>query len=122
MGWLEGLRGQVVGLDSAPLMYYLEGNAAYIEKIRPFFAMVDKKECSVVTSVITLLEGLVMPIRRNDNELARKYYHILFDIDNIRTVAISPNIAEKAAQIRALHPAIKAPDAIQVAVAISSGA
>jgi hypothetical protein len=32
MGWLEDLRGQVVGLDSAPLMYYLEGNQDIISR------------------------------------------------------------------------------------------
>lgn len=122
MGWLEDLRGKVVGLDSAPLMYYLEGNPDYVGMVRPFFAMVDKGECSVVTSVVTLLEGLVIPVRKNDDELVRKYYHVLFDIENVNTIALSPYIAEKAARIRALHTAIKLPDAVQIATAIVGGA
>jgi predicted nucleic acid-binding protein len=122
MEWLENVRGQIVGLDSAPLMYYLESHPDYIEMMRPFFAMVDKRECRVVTSVLTLLEVLVMPIRKNDDVLARKYYHICFDIENIKTISLSPTIAERAARIRAFYPSIKSPDAIQVATAISGGA
>lgn len=121
MGWLEDLRGKVVGLDSAPVMYYVDKHPDYIEMLRPFFAMVDRGECSVVISVMTLLEGLVIPIRKNDEDLARKYYSLLYDIDGVKTVAISPNIAEKAAQLRAFHT-VHTPDAIHIATAISLGA
>ena len=36
MGWVGDLRGEVVGLDTAPLIYFVEKNQAYIDMLRPF--------------------------------------------------------------------------------------
>ncbi len=121
MAWLEDLRGKVVGLDTAPVIYYLESHEDYRELLHPFFAMVSKKECSVVTSVMTLVEGLILPLRAKDYEWERKYYTFLYSIDGVKTCDVSPNIAERAARLRATHN-ITAPDAIQVATAITARA
>ncbi|MGH2478957.1 MAG: type II toxin-antitoxin system VapC family toxin [Ktedonobacteraceae bacterium] len=121
MGWLEDLRGKVVGLDTVPIIYYLDGYQDFRETLHPFFAMVNNKECSVVTSVISLLEGLVKPISQNDEDWARKYYKFLYSTDGVKTYEVSPNIAERAARLRAFNN-IKAPDAIQVATAIHAKA
>lgn len=37
MGWVDTLHGKIVGLDTAPLIYYIEANPAYIHIIDPFF-------------------------------------------------------------------------------------
>lgn len=122
MGWLEDLRGQVVGLDTAPLIYYLDGRPDYKEILHPFFTMVNNRGCSIATSVVTLLEGLVLPKRKNDEEWERRYYNFLFSTNGVKTYNISANIAERAAQIRATYKDIKALDAIQIATAISARA
>ena len=31
MGWVEDLHGKTVGLDTAPLIYYIEQNKDYVE-------------------------------------------------------------------------------------------
>ena len=59
MGWIESLRGHVVGLDTAPLIYFMERHPTYLEIVRPFFVALDQGEFRAVTSVITLLEVLV---------------------------------------------------------------
>jgi hypothetical protein len=43
MEWLEALRGAVVGLDTAPLIYFVEENPTYLPFVRPFFEAVDRK-------------------------------------------------------------------------------
>ena len=121
MAWIEDLRGKVVGLDTAPVIYYLERNEHYREMLRPFFTMVSNKECSVVTSVMTLVEGLIFPLRANDYEWERKYYTFLYSAKGVKTCDVSPNIAERAARLRATHN-ITAPDAIQIATAIAAHA
>ena len=35
MGWVDALKGQVVGLDTAPLIYFTEQNGAYLELVDP---------------------------------------------------------------------------------------
>ena len=121
MEWINQLQGQVVGLDSAPLIYFIEQNPAYIEMMRLFFRASDRGEFQVVTSVMTLVEVLVYPLRRGDTALAQRYREILFDNQKLMTLEISEDIAELAAELRGSHN-LRAPDAIQMAAAIRGGA
>lgn len=70
MEWVEALRGTVVALDTAPLIYLIEENPTYLPFVRPFFKAVDQGEFKVVTSIVTLTEVLVHPMRHGDQELA----------------------------------------------------
>src|SRR5437764_9547125 len=72
MEWIEALRGTVVGLDTAPLIYFIEENPSYLHVVRPFFEAVDRGEFRVITSILTLTEVLVHPLRQGDHELAHK--------------------------------------------------
>jgi predicted nucleic acid-binding protein len=121
MEWLESLRGSVVGLDTAPLIYLIEENSTYLPFVRPFFEAVDRGEFRVTTSVLTLTEVLVHPMRHGDQELAEQYRRILLHASEVTTVPVSEMIAEEAAQLRARH-GLRTPDAIQLATAIRSGA
>ena len=121
MGWIESLRGSIVGLDTTPLIYYTEANPTYIEVVDPFFKAVERGEFIVVTSIVTLLEVLVRPFRDGDLELAQKYRDFLFDSDNVSMRFLSQKIVEEAAHLRAFHN-IRTPDAIQIATAIDADA
>ena len=37
MEWIDDLQEKTVGLDTAPLIYFIEENPAYIETVRFFF-------------------------------------------------------------------------------------
>ncbi len=121
MDWITALRGSKVGLDTTPLIYFIEENPVYLGTIEPFFEAVDRGEFSVVTSVVTLLEVLVHPFRRGDIQLAHQYRDILLNTDGLTTVSVSHAIAEEAARLRAAHN-IRTPDAIQMATALCEGA
>jgi predicted nucleic acid-binding protein len=82
---------------------------------------VDRGEIRVVTSVVTLLEVLVHPIRRGDEGLAQQYNDILLSSPHIMTVPVTPVTAQLAAELRA-EQNLKTPDAIQLATAIKYGA
>ena len=121
MEWLAQLQGQVVGLDSAPLIYFIEENPTYLEMTDAFFEAMVRGEFRVVTSVVTLLEVLVYPLRQGNRILAQQYRDILFDEEGLTTIEVSPAIAEVAAQLRATYN-VQTPDSIQMATAISGGA
>ena len=121
MEWLNSLRGTIVGLDTAPLIYFIEENPVYLPLVRPFFEAVDRGEFQVVTSVLTLTEVLVHPLRRGDHRLAYEYRQILLQARQVTTVPISEAIAEEAAVLRGKH-GLRTPDASQLATAIRSGA
>lgn len=121
MGWLDSLRGTTVGLDTAPLLYFIGKHPLYLDLVRAFFQAVDRGEVAVVTSTITLAEVLVYPLRKGNVELVQRYRDILLYSPGIATLPVSPHIAEKAAQLRASY-GFRTPDAIHVATAIFAGA
>ena len=122
MEWIETLRGAIVGLDTAPLIYFIEENPTYLPIVRRFFEAVDRGEFRAVTSVLTLTEVLIHPLRHGDHNLADQYRRILLHASQVMTVPVSEAIAEEAAQqLRAKH-GLRTPDAIQLATAIRSGA
>jgi hypothetical protein len=95
MEWLEALRGTVVGVDTAPLIYLIEENPIYLPFVRPFFEAVHRGEFRVTTSVLTLTEVLVHPMRHGDQELADQYRQILLQASEVTTVPVSEMVAEK---------------------------
>jgi len=117
MGWLEELRGQTVGLDSSPLIYYIEDHPVFADRLEPFFQLVKTGEIQLVTSTETFLEVLVMPLKRGDDRLAHDYNDFLVSSPNVTIISVSPAIAQTAAELRATTK-IKTPDAIQLATAL----
>ncbi len=121
MEWLASLRGKTVGLDTAPLIYFLEQSPKYVSIVRPFFQALDRDDAKAVTSVLTLLEVLIHPLRRGDTKLAAQYRRILLNAKGLTTVPLVPDVAEEAARLRATYN-LRTPDAIQVATALWHGA
>lgn len=120
MEWINGLMGKTVGLDTAPLIYFIEENPTYLDTTKLFFESMDRGDFTVITSTVTLLEVLVHPLRSNNTALAAEYRDILLN-SKLITVEISSTIAEQAARLRAVHN-IRTPDAIQISAAIDAGA
>ena len=121
MEWIDALRGTVVGVDTAPLIYLIEENQTDLPFVQAFFEAVDRSEFRVTTSVLTLTEVLVHPMRQGDHDLADQYRQILLHANQVSTIPVSDLIAEEAAQLRAQH-GLRTPDAIQLPTAIRSGA
>lgn len=121
MGWVEALAGKTVAVDTAPLIYFIEQRDPYLSVLKPFFLAVDRGEIQVVTSVITLLEVLVHPLRSGDEGLARRYNDILLSSPNIELASVTALTAQTAAELRSSRN-LKTPDAVQLAVALEYNA
>jgi len=67
----------MVAVDTSPFIFFIEQHPKYVEIIRPFFQAVDRGDCQIVTSTVTLIEVLVHPIRNGDEGLAQIYNDIL---------------------------------------------
>jgi len=120
VGWIDGLQGKTIGIDTAPLIYFIEENQNYIGVVKPFFEAMDRDEVKVVTSTITLLEVLVHPLRKKNSELASEYRDILLN-SKLLTIEVTNTIAEQAAQLRVDYN-IRTPDAIQISACLNAGA
>ena len=121
MEWLNELQGKIIGLDTAPLIYFIEENPIYLEVTDVFFTAMYRGEFSVVTSVLTISEVLVYPLRAGNTILAQQYRDILFNSQGLTTIEVLPDIAENAARLRADYN-LRTPDAIQMSTAIYGGA
>lgn len=121
MGWVEDLHGQLVGLDTAPLIYYLEEHPTYLSVVDPFFDALIRGDLRAVTSTVTLIEVLTQPLRHGDAALAAQYRLLLLNNQGIAMRAVSVAVAEEAARLRAAY-ALRTPDAVQLAAAIEAGA
>ncbi|MDX1416792.1 MAG: PIN domain-containing protein [Candidatus Promineifilaceae bacterium] len=120
MGWIDDYQEKSIGVDTAPLIYFIEGNNKYTPIVDPFFQALDEGEFMVVTSTITLLEVLVLPLRLGKTDLVAKYREIILDTNNLVIVDVIPDIAEGAARLRASYN-LRTPDAIQIATTMFMG-
>jgi len=116
---LAGVR-QIM-FDSAPVIYFVEENPRYDAVVTAIFQQVDQGMIRGVTSLVTLIEVLTKPVRVGDQALAQDYRDLLMDSANFY---LQPTItlaeSEQAAQWRARYN-LKTPDALQVAIALSTG-
>ena len=106
-------------LDTAPIIYHVEGNLAYQPLTDQIFQAIQAGTLSAVTSSITLSECLVHPYRRGDMALAQKFRDAITAGVNTRYVGVDA-VAEQAAEVRA-HYNLKLADSFQIAAAIAAG-
>jgi len=121
MGLIQKLTNKTVFLDTAPLIYYIEENNQYSPLLDKLFLANSKGKFLFQTSVITLLEVLVHPMRHNENHLVEQYQNILCNSPTINIFELNIEIAKRAAVFRAKY-GLKTPDSIQVATAIYASA
>jgi predicted nucleic acid-binding protein len=84
-------------------------------------AWVEQTGHAAVTSTITLTELLVKPYRSLQEGEVRQIYHVLLTYPNLEWIAPDLEIADTAAQLRAIYK-LATPDALQAATAVRSGA
>ena len=117
MGLIQKLTNKTVFLDTAPLIYYIEENQQYSPLLDKLFIANSKGKFIFKTSVITLLEVLVHPMRHNEHQLVEQYQNILCNSPTINIFELNIEIAKSAAGLRARY-GLKTPDSIQVATAV----
>jgi predicted nucleic acid-binding protein len=108
-------------IDTAPLIYYIEEHKDYLSYLNLLFENLTKNNNTIFTSVITLLEVLVLPYKNNNPELANKYKEILENSNDIHLYSVTAEISKNAASLRAKYN-IRTPDSIQFATAIMTQA
>ncbi|MFQ5703159.1 MAG: type II toxin-antitoxin system VapC family toxin [Gemmatimonadales bacterium] len=115
---LKDLSGTVVGVDTAIFIYFIEEHPAYLPVLLPLFDEVAAGKRTIVTSGITLLEVLVVPLRVGSLALAERYETLLTRSRGVDFVDVSREQLRTAAQLRALYD-VRTPDALQLAAALS---
>lgn len=114
-------RHRMVGADSMVFIYHLEDHLRYAPITQVVFDQWQMGKPRGVTSVITITEVLVKPIRDGNRQVAEEYRRLLSSYPHLNIVEIDQPMARRAADLRAKH-GIRTPDALQIAAALSRGA
>lgn len=120
MGLMSDLGAGAVAIDTAVFIYFIEEDPRFLSQILPLFTEADNGERVLVTSVLTLLEVLIVPYRAGNRQLADRYERLLTRSRGIRMVDLSRDQLRAAAELRAVT-GVKTPDALQIAAALGAG-
>ena len=115
------IRGvSVVFLDTGPVIYLVEKNPQYDAVITSFFDQIDQGVISAVTSPITLVECLIVPVRSNQASLQQDYTQLIVNGSNTRFAPINRRAGIWAANLRAKYN-LRLIDSLQLGVALDTG-
>jgi predicted nucleic acid-binding protein len=112
---------QLVGLDTPIFIYHFERHPVYLPFTQRILDSVVEGRLAAVTSVVTLMELTVQPLRVHLPEVADEYEVLLLNFPNLAVHAITTAVARRAADLRARHH-LKPADALQVATCLEAGA
>lgn len=101
-------------LDSSPIIYLVETVAAYFAKVE---ARVKQPGVVLVSSHLTLMECLVLPVRQAKPVVAQDYENF-FASQITELVPFGESVFRRAADIRAKHN-YRTPDALHLAAALA---
>ncbi|MGH9801827.1 MAG: type II toxin-antitoxin system VapC family toxin [Blastocatellia bacterium] len=107
-------------LDTAPVIYLIEKNPAYFDRVEAIFGRIDNGQVNAVTSPVTLAECLVQPIRQGLTQLQQDFIDVVVNGSNTSFVLLDQQTGEIAAQLRAQYK-LRLPDALQLAAALNHG-
>jgi predicted nucleic acid-binding protein len=118
----SAVNDKLVAFDSAPLIYYLETHPGYSALSDELFGAIREGHTSGLTSTISLMEVLVLPLRHGRTGLAEQYRRLLLHTRGISIIPVDSRVCEIAAELRARHTWLRTPDALQVGTALAHGA
>jgi predicted nucleic acid-binding protein len=119
MGQLALPNASRIYIGTVTIIYAVEQTVTYGVLLNPLWNGLQTGNLEVMTSELTLMETLVMPIRNSDTFLVDAYERLLRS-PQIQLIPISQTILKEAARLRATTPSLRTPDAIHVATATTS--
>lgn len=113
-------------IDSPPFIYFIERSLKYLPVVKRIFSEISYGNIWGISSYLTLIEVLVIPIKKGAIEIASGYKEFMLNSSFIKMIPLDDKVAETAAELRAKYDGngfkLKTPDAIQIATAILSEA
>lgn len=112
---------QIVGLDTAVLIYHLEAHPTYLPLTQIVLQLIQAGQYTAVISTLALMELTVHPWRQQRGDIARQYEALLVHFPHLLVVDVTRDVARRAAQLRATYN-LRPADALQVATAVTQQA
>jgi predicted nucleic acid-binding protein len=116
VGTIEWQAGDRVYLDTNLFIYAVEAVMPFAPQIKPLWQAAEAGTITLVTSLLTLAETLVMPLRQGNSELVAVYQELFTAPPaGLTVVSLSAGLLKRAARLRAQMKSLYLPDAIHVA-------
>jgi len=119
MGSLKLPVSGLIYVDTSPVIYSVEKTPDFYPLLLPLWQAAESGQIELVTSELTLLEVLVVPLRQKDMVLINAFERALTAAET-ELAPITIDILRDAAQLRA-ETNLKTPDAIHAATALARG-
>ncbi|ROZ76471.1 PIN domain-containing protein [Ramlibacter sp. WS9] len=110
--------GDLVVVDTAPLIYILEDHPTFAPLFDGLFEAAESGRLQIAVSTISLAEVLVGPLKQGLDALAKRYERALGSFD---LMPVTAEISVTAARLRA-STGLRLPDALLAATALEIGA
>jgi predicted nucleic acid-binding protein len=107
----------LIYLDTQILIYSVERHPQFAPALQPLWDAVQSKRANVVTSKLSILECLVVPLRAGDIELIARF-NTLFASEALQLEEVSEEVLRYAAKLRADTPSLRGPDSIHAATSL----
>ena len=114
MGSLALPPGGVVYIDAQILIYGVQRDPRYAAVLAPLWSAQLAGSNSLITSRLTLMECLILPLRNQDTQLLADFEKT-FQSGSLSIIDIDELVLRRAAQLRADHKSLRTPDAIHAA-------
>ena len=122
MGGVKGARAaKRVLIDTCVWIYHFEGHREYSDRAGELLDRVESGRWHGIVSEISLLEILVKPLRKGDQDVADAYELILERFPHTEILPVTREVILKAAELRAGY-GLKLPDAVILATGLNHGA
>lgn len=119
---VDALRSfQYVGFDTPVFVYHIEQSSRWAATATAALEAMVGGSFSGLTSVITLLEISIKPLRLGRPEVADAYEALIGDITNLAINDIDGRTARIGAELRAKY-GLRTPDSLQIAACLADGA
>lgn len=119
---VDALRSyQRIGFDTSVLVYHIEQTSPWATPASTALEAMTAGIFVGTTSVLTLLEIVVRPLRLGRPEIADAYEALIGNITNLAIHDVDARSARIGAELRA-HYSLHTPDSVQIAVCMANGA
>ena len=116
--WGQLKLNDLVLVDSAPLIYLLDGYPQFSSLFEGLFVAFEREQLRIAISTITIAEVLAGPFKNSQDVLAKRYEKALTCFE---VIPVSQEIAVSASRLR-IACKLKLMDALQAATALEIGA
>ena len=116
--WGQLMVNDLVLVDSAPLIYLLDGHTKFASLFEGLFMAYEEGQLRIAISTIAMAEVLAGPFKNGQDVLAKRYEKALSAFE---VIPVTQDIAVSASRLR-ISCKLKLMDALQAATALEIGA